>query len=126
MRSLATRLAGKSFPRAAKYFALQNARCDDNATHVIIRARAACTSSGSATLEVAFRNPNVVARINRNRSIERQDLFCTGACAAQIDLVLVGAIRESAGACDRVQDRQPIAIRVFAALLEFAENVIRA
>jgi len=41
MRSLATRLAGKSFPRVAKYFALQNARCDDNATYVVIRARAA-------------------------------------------------------------------------------------
>src|SRR5438046_9170237 len=40
MRSLATRLAGKSFPRVAKYFALQNADCDDNATHTSSSARA--------------------------------------------------------------------------------------
>src|SRR6266581_1989731 len=44
MRSLATRLAGKSFPRGAKYFALQNADCDDSATNAV-RSRAACTSS---------------------------------------------------------------------------------
>src|SRR5438128_1654221 len=39
MRSPATRLAGKRFPRVAKYFALQNVDCDDDATQAPSSAR---------------------------------------------------------------------------------------
>jgi len=79
MRSPATRLAGKSFPRVAKYFASQNAvtTTQHKRGHPLVRGMYLIWSS--ATLEVAFRNPNVVARKNRNRRIEREGLFRAGA-----------------------------------------------
>ena len=79
MRSPATRLAGKSFPRVAKYFASQNAvtTTQHKRGHPLVRGMYLIWSS--ATLEVAFRNPNVVAGKNQNRRIEREGLFRAGA-----------------------------------------------
>src|SRR5947208_5386675 len=76
MRSLATRLAGKSFPRAAKYFALQNAAVT-MAQHTCHHPLASSMHliHGSAMLEVALRNPYVVALKNRNGGVERVGLF---------------------------------------------------
>src|SRR5712691_11306734 len=77
-------------------------------------------------LEVAFRNSNVVARKDRNRYIESVSLIHTGAGSAQVDLVLVGSVSEPAGARDRVHHRQSKTVRILAALLDLAENVVRA
>src|SRR5437879_869749 len=77
-------------------------------------------------LEEAFRNSNVVARKDRNRCIESVGLFNVGAGSSQVDLVLVGSVSESAGARDRVHHRQSKTVRILAALLDLAENVVWA
>src|SRR6266581_9597972 len=76
--------------------------------------------------EEALGNADVVAGKNQNGGVERIDFFGAGARSAQIHLVLVSAIGESAGACHRIHHGQAKAIRIFATLPDFAENVIRS
>ena len=81
-------------------------------------------TSEDATSEEAFGNANVVAGKNRNGRVERIDFFGAGAGSAQIHLVLVGAIGESARACNRVHHGEAETIGIFAALLDLAENIV--
>src|ERR1700687_543860 len=124
---LATRVMGKSFPRCKRICTAKRRHYGNACVFTSCwfkRATFLDSNNVEETLEVALRNTDIVAGKNQNGCVEGIDLFDAGARSAQIDLVLVGALGESAGARASIHDGEAKTIRIFATPPDLAENII--
>src|SRR6185437_12644327 len=80
-------------------------------------------ANGRKFSEDAFRHTNIVARKNRDRLVDRNDLLNRTAGMTKINLLFVGAIRQSTSGGDGVWHSQTDMILIFARLLDLAHDI---